>query len=77
MAALNSSDITQKVIEPIHSFGKSVGSLVAKAPQYAPIIPTPGGGISATGLSTFGSDIKSKIHNRYTSEGSNLSSKFF
>lgn len=47
MAALKSSDITGKVIEPISAFWTSIGSLVAKAPQYAPIIPTPGGGMTS------------------------------
>ena len=46
MAALKSSQVTESVTEPIRAFGKSVWSLVAKSPQYAPIIPTPGGGVS-------------------------------
>jgi hypothetical protein len=51
MAALKSSDITGKIIEPIEQFWKSVGSLIEKAPQYAPIIPTPGGAVSAQNMS--------------------------
>jgi malonyl CoA-acyl carrier protein transacylase len=42
MSALQKSEITKAVVEPIAAFGKSVGELAAKAPSYAPIIPTPG-----------------------------------
>ncbi len=37
MAAINQSKITQAVVEPIASFGKQVGGLIQKSPQYAPI----------------------------------------
>lgn len=37
MAALNQSKITWAVVEPIASFGKQVGGLITKSPQYAPI----------------------------------------
>lgn len=50
MAALNGSKTTGKIIEPIQQFGNSVWELVSKAPQYAPIIPTPGGMVSAQWL---------------------------
>ena len=53
MTALKSSQTTGKIVEPIASFGKSVGSLIASAPAYAPIIPTGGGGsLSAASMST-------------------------
>jgi len=39
MAALKQSETTKKITAPIASFGQSVGSLVASAPMYAPIIP--------------------------------------
>jgi hypothetical protein len=52
MAALRHSETTKQITSPIAEFGKSVGQLAAKAPTYAPIIPTPGGGsgLSAAGL---------------------------
>ena len=40
MAALRSSETTRAVVEPIAAFWKSVWELAAKAPTYAPIIPT-------------------------------------
>jgi len=40
MAALGASKTTKAIVEPIAAFGKSVGELAAKAPTYAPIIPT-------------------------------------
>lgn len=46
MAAINQSKITQAVVEPIASFGKQVGGLIQKSPQYAPIF----GGQSMTSL---------------------------
>lgn len=52
MSALQKSEITKAVVEPIAAFGKSVGELAAKAPSYAPIIPTPGWWISAEWLKT-------------------------
>lgn len=46
MAAINQSKITQAVVEPIAAFGKQVGGLIQKSPQYAPIF----GGQSMTSL---------------------------
>lgn len=37
MTAINQSKITQAVVEPIAGFGKQVGGLIQKSPQYAPI----------------------------------------
>jgi len=48
MAALKSSDITGNVIQPIVSFGNSIADLAKKAPQFAPIIPTPNGRVSTS-----------------------------
>ena len=42
MAALKTSTTTWSIIEPIEAFWKSVWELAAKAPTYAPIIPTGG-----------------------------------
>lgn len=47
MAALRSSEITEAVVKPIYDFGTQVWQLAAKAPMYAPIIPTWSGGMSA------------------------------
>jgi len=40
MSALWASKTTKAIVEPIAQFGKSVWELAAKAPTYAPIIPT-------------------------------------
>lgn len=63
MAALGASKTTKSVVEPIAAFGKSVWELAAKAPTYAPIIPTGNGKerMSAAGLWRFGSTLKSWI----------------
>lgn len=37
MAALESSSITASAVAPIAQFGKSIGQLAMKAPQYIPI----------------------------------------
>ena len=60
MAALRSSETTRAVVEPIAAFWKSVWELAAKAPTYAPIIPTGwpwSQRLSAAGLQTFGSNV--------------------
>lgn len=46
MAALKSSKITAAIVEPLDQFGKSVGQIVQKAPQYAPVF----GGQSMTSM---------------------------
>ena len=59
MAALNSSEITKSIVEPIAWFGKSIGETVMKAPQYMPLLPGPGGGwLSASALSKVGSSVR-------------------
>jgi len=40
MAALESSNITKSIIEPISRFWNTMWSLLAKAPSYIPMIPT-------------------------------------
>ena len=68
MAALKSSEITGNVIAPIEQFWKSIGSLIAKSPQYAPIIPTPGGMMNTQWLqhwtNSIISDIQTKSRNK-------------
>lgn len=53
MTAINQSKITQAVVEPIAGFGKQVGGLIQKAPQYAPVF----WGQSMTSLKSAASDI--------------------
>jgi len=78
MAALKSSEITHNVVKPIISFGESIWSLVAKAPQYAPIIPTPGGGtMNAASLQALWSDIQSKINPMMTAKWHSLADSMF
>ncbi len=67
MAALKSSATTRTVVEPIAAFGKSVGDLAAKAPTYAPIIPTRSGGWqSAASLKTIGGNITAAAQSKQT-----------
>lgn len=47
MAALGASDTTKAITDPLRSFGSEVWKLAAKAPTYAPIIPT-GSGMQST-----------------------------
>ena len=63
MAALKTSSTTWAIIEPIESFWKSVWQLAAKAPTYAPIIPTGAWKerMSAAGLWRFGTTFKGAI----------------
>jgi len=73
MAALNQSTITRQVTEPIQWFGTSVWKLIAKSPQYTPIIPTPGGWLSPKWMA----NIASSAENYYTNTlPSDRSSKF-
>lgn len=59
MAALGASDTTKAIVEPIAAFGKSVWDLAAKAPTYAPIIPTGNGErMWVAGLSTIWSSLE-------------------
>ena len=39
MAAMRTSEVTKAITEPIFNFGNQVWSLIAKSPQYAPMIP--------------------------------------
>jgi len=62
MAALWSSKTTKAIVEPIAAFWKSVWELAAKAPTYAPIIPTgwwPWSAMSVTWLQQVWSTISS------------------
>lgn len=63
MAALKQSETTKKITAPIAQFGSSVGSLVASAPMYAPIIPAGMNWerVSATGLWQMGQEIHSSF----------------
>lgn len=58
MSALWASKTTKAIVDPIAAFWKSVWDLAAKAPTYAPIIPTwSGKWMWVAGLQTFGSNI--------------------
>lgn len=63
MAALRSSSITQKAVEPIYNFGKTMGEVAMKSPQYLPILP---GGLSAAGLPKISDAAKNVIHETET-----------
>ena len=70
MAALKQSSVTEKITKPIADFGSSVGSLVASAPMYAPIIPAGAwGNISAKSLPTISSGIKSSLESSSVEKG--------
>lgn len=77
MSALNSSSVTKAVVEPISQFGKSVWSLIAKSPQYAPIIPTWKWTerMWISGLSRFSSELKSTIDAKMTKPWSDFASR--
>jgi len=77
MAALKSSEITHNVVKPIISFGESIWSLVAKAPQYAPIIPTPGGGMSTRWLQSAGSTIVWDIDSKFSRQWTDFAHTYF
>ena len=57
MAALQSSNITKQIVEPIKQFGDSVWQLAAKAPTYAPVF----GGQSMESLRSAWSTLSSSI----------------
>lgn len=65
MAALKSSEITHNVVKPIISFGESIWSLVSKAPQYAPIFPTPNGMTSAWWMAAWMDQIRQNIASKW------------
>ena len=77
MTALKSSEITWKVIEPIAAFGKSVWSLIQKAPQFAPIIPTWKWMMNASSLKNFWETTVWTINSKMAKPGSELSNKYF
>lgn len=54
MAALGSSEITGKAIEPIASFGNNMGKLALDMPKYMPIPIGGGKHMSMEGLSAYG-----------------------
>ncbi len=77
MAALKSSEITGKVVQPIADFGKSVWSLVAKSPQYAPIIPTWKWWMSAAWLQSFWGSIEQKFRWDAQTKGNKFADSMF
>ncbi len=77
MVALKWSKITDSVTEPIRAFGKSVWSLIAKSPQYAPIIPTWKWMMNAASLKNFWETTVWSINSRMAKPWSELSNKFF
>ena len=72
MAALWASKTTESIVQPIAKFGEDVGALAAKAPTYAPIIPTgrwPDGRqqtMGIAGLAKLWSWIRSGVEDRAT-----------
>lgn len=77
MAALGASKTTKSVVEPIAAFGKSVWELAAKAPTYAPIIPTGNWErMGVAGLQTFGSNIAWWIDQKAKQRGTNFAQWF-
>lgn len=70
IAGSKSSEFTASAIEPIESFGKSIGGTVTKLPQY---IPIPLGGdqkMSYAGLSSAGSAFQSTFTSGAGTQGS-------
>ena len=73
MAALRSSEATKAIVEPIYQFWQSMWQLAAKAPTYAPIIPTPDGkGMSAASLATVWWSLKQSAEAAQTSRWSSF-----
>ncbi|MCH2188419.1 hypothetical protein MK079_01155 [Candidatus Gracilibacteria bacterium] len=66
MAALKQSKTTEMISQPVADFGKSVGELAAKSPQYLPVF----GGKSAAEVGAAGGALKSSVHSHYSSKGS-------
>lgn len=77
MAALKSSTVTWTVIKPFEEFWNSVGQLATKAPTYAPIIPAPGGPISAAWMWAFGQTAVWNIESEFRWEWSKLANNLF
>lgn len=78
MAALWASKTTKTIVEPIAAFWKSVWDLAAKAPTYAPIIPTggwPGTWMSVTGLSAMWSRIEQWIRSEAQTRWSDFANR--
>ncbi len=71
MAAINQSKITQAVVEPIASFGKQVGWLIQKSPQYAPIF----GGQSMTSLKNASGTYAGSFQTAQSNKGAELAWK--
>lgn len=73
MAALKQSETTKKITAPIAQFWGQVGSLVASAPMYAPIIPGwAAGWISATWLQQIGASMKSHVEDSSRQTGTDF-----
>lgn len=74
MAAINQSKITQAVVEPIAAFGKQVGGLIQKAPQYTPVFP---GGQSMSSMNTAAWSVSSSIQSAQNTKWTNFANKHF
>jgi len=73
MAALWASKTTKAIVEPIAAFGKQVWDLAAKAPTYAPIIPTWAGWMqSAASLKTIGWNFTAAAQSAQTDRAKNF-----
>ncbi|MDP2104009.1 MAG: hypothetical protein Q8K26_03750, partial [Candidatus Gracilibacteria bacterium] len=78
MAALSADEITGHAVEPIANFGKSVGELAVKAPQYIPLkLPGMDKGISMHGLGQAGGTIASNIQTASGKTGQDFADKIF
>ncbi|EKD29290.1 MAG: hypothetical protein ACD_78C00454G0004 [uncultured bacterium (gcode 4)] len=78
MAALSADEITGHAVEPIANFGKSVGELAVKAPQYIPLkLPGMDKGVSIHGMQTIGSNIKTNFETKSQKSGQEFSDKLF
>ncbi len=78
MAALERSSLTQAVVAPIKSFWESVWKLAQSAPTYAPIIPSPNGGMmSASAMGTMWSTLQTNINSKFTSRWNDIANKLF
>ena len=73
MAAINQSKITQAVVEPIASFGKQVGGLIQKSPQYAPIF----GGQSMTSLKNASGTVAGEFQSAQARKWTQFAQKHF
>lgn len=74
MAALWASKTTEAIVQPIAKFGEDVWALAAKAPTYAPIIPTWSWWMSVASLPTVSSTIKSWFDSEATRKGTSFAS---